>query len=99
MESTLWLYISTCPLLSFTSLQWNFKGRINCLSKIILVYGFGQKNKINYDNYGLINLPVDGVFFKEHLTTKWKQITVTCKCVFGISLEQLKTLFRSNLAC
>lgn len=26
-----------------------------------------KKNKINYDNYGLINLFVDGVFFKECL--------------------------------
>lgn len=50
-------------------IQWNFKEWIKCLSKIILVYEFGQKNKINDNNYGLINLPVDGVFFKEHLTT------------------------------
>lgn len=87
MESTLWLYISTCPLLSFTSLQWNFKGRINCLSKIILVYGFGQKNKINYDNYGLINLPVDGVFFKEHLTTNQVKTNYSYMqvCVWNIS--------------
>lgn len=59
----------------------------NCLSKIILVYGFGQKNKINYDNYGLINLSVDGVFFKERLTinqvkTNYSYMQV---CVWNIS--------------
>lgn len=56
-----------------------------------------EKNcKINYDHHVLINLPGDGVFFKVHLTIK--RITITRKCVFGISLEQLQTVFRSNLA-
>lgn len=45
------------------------------------------KKKINYDNYGLINLPVDGVFFKERLTinqvkTNYSYMQV---CVWNIS--------------
>lgn len=67
------------------------------LRKISQVNKDGKNCKINYDHQVLINLPGDGVFFKVHLTIK--QITITRKCVFGISLEQLQTVFRSNLAC